>query len=90
MELLDVVASGIVTVINHCRRGRLPESSFPLQRAASHSHRQLHGLKLRCSEAGQGPYRNFTQEENAMAWTTPKIVEVCVGMEVTSYESAEI
>ena len=25
-----------------------------------------------------------------MAWTTPRIVEVCVGMEVTSYESAEI
>jgi len=25
-----------------------------------------------------------------MSWTTPVIVEVCVGMEVTSYESAEI
>jgi len=25
-----------------------------------------------------------------MAWTTPVIVEVCVGMEVTSYSSAEI
>ncbi|MBM3575080.1 MAG: pyrroloquinoline quinone precursor peptide PqqA [Methylocystaceae bacterium] len=25
-----------------------------------------------------------------MAWTTPVIVEVCVGMEVTSYASAEI
>jgi len=25
-----------------------------------------------------------------MAWTTPVIVEVCVGMEVTAYESAEI
>jgi coenzyme PQQ precursor peptide PqqA len=30
------------------------------------------------------------QEENAMVWTTPRIVEVCVGMEVTSYESAEL
>lgn len=27
---------------------------------------------------------------NEMAWTTPVIVEVCVGMEITSYESAEI
>jgi coenzyme PQQ precursor peptide PqqA len=27
--------------------------------------------------------------ENKMAWTTPRIVEVTVGMEVTSYESAE-
>ncbi|MBV8567481.1 MAG: pyrroloquinoline quinone precursor peptide PqqA [Methylobacteriaceae bacterium] len=25
-----------------------------------------------------------------MSWTTPVVVEVCVGMEVTSYESAEI
>ncbi|MCC0003119.1 MAG: pyrroloquinoline quinone precursor peptide PqqA [Hyphomicrobiales bacterium] len=25
-----------------------------------------------------------------MAWTTPEVTEVCVGMEVTSYESAEI
>ncbi|WP_084679284.1 pyrroloquinoline quinone precursor peptide PqqA [Methylocystis sp. ATCC 49242] len=25
-----------------------------------------------------------------MAWTTPVIVEVCVGMEVTCYSSAEI
>ncbi|WP_408631772.1 pyrroloquinoline quinone precursor peptide PqqA [Methylocystis borbori] len=25
-----------------------------------------------------------------MAWTSPQIVEICVGMEVTSYESAEI
>jgi coenzyme PQQ precursor peptide PqqA len=25
-----------------------------------------------------------------MAWTTPEICEVCVGMEVTSYESAEV
>jgi coenzyme PQQ precursor peptide PqqA len=25
-----------------------------------------------------------------MAWTTPVIEEVCVGMEVTSYSSAEV
>jgi len=25
-----------------------------------------------------------------MTWTTPEICEVCVGMEVTSYASAEI
>ncbi|HXY57317.1 MAG TPA: pyrroloquinoline quinone precursor peptide PqqA [Methylocystis sp.] len=25
-----------------------------------------------------------------MTWTAPVIVEICVGMEVTSYESAEI
>jgi len=29
-------------------------------------------------------------EEYIMAWTTPVDSEVCVGMEVTSYSSAEI
>lgn len=33
---------------------------------------------------------SFWMEEMNMAWTTPVIVEVCVGMEITSYESAEI
>lgn len=28
--------------------------------------------------------------EDVMAWTTPIIEEICLGMEVTSYESAEI
>jgi coenzyme PQQ precursor peptide PqqA len=36
------------------------------------------------------PYRGIAQEERNMAWTTPTVTEVCVGMEVTSYESAEI
>ena len=31
-----------------------------------------------------------TQREWNMAWTTPEVVEVCVGMEVTSYSSAEV
>ncbi len=30
------------------------------------------------------------QMEEIMAWTTPIVAEVCVGMEVTSYELAEI
>ncbi|MCW6507789.1 pyrroloquinoline quinone precursor peptide PqqA [Lichenifustis flavocetrariae] len=28
--------------------------------------------------------------EEIMAWTTPVVTEVCIGMEVTSYESASI
>ena len=32
----------------------------------------------------------FLPMEEAMAWSTPCVTEVCVGMEVTSYESAEI
>jgi coenzyme PQQ precursor peptide PqqA len=31
-----------------------------------------------------------TLRERNMSWTTPVIVEVCIGMEVTSYVSAEI
>jgi coenzyme PQQ precursor peptide PqqA len=34
--------------------------------------------------------RFLLTEEMNMAWTAPVIVEVCVGMEITSYESAEI
>jgi coenzyme PQQ precursor peptide PqqA len=30
------------------------------------------------------------QREWNMAWSTPEVVEVCVGMEVTSYSSAEV
>jgi coenzyme PQQ precursor peptide PqqA len=33
---------------------------------------------------------NTMLEEDAMIWTSPTVEEVCVGMEVTSYESAEI
>ena len=33
---------------------------------------------------------NVSNGGNTMAWSTPVIVEVCVGMEVTSYASAEI
>ena len=29
-------------------------------------------------------------EEDDMKWTKPSVREMCVGMEVTSYESAEI
>ncbi len=34
-------------------------------------------------------YNGFILEEDMMAWSTPSVTEVCVGMEVTSYESAE-
>jgi coenzyme PQQ precursor peptide PqqA len=36
------------------------------------------------------PFLRTYHKEEIMAWTTPTLVEVCVGMEVTSYESAEI
>ncbi len=32
----------------------------------------------------------FQFGENAMTWTAPEVCEVCCGMEVTSYMSAEI
>ncbi len=33
---------------------------------------------------------NGELKEDYMTWTTPIVEEVCLGMEVTSYESAEI
>ncbi|MBV1707630.1 MAG: pyrroloquinoline quinone precursor peptide PqqA [Hyphomicrobiales bacterium] len=38
----------------------------------------------------QAQHRACSKEEIIMAWTTPEVTEVCVGMEVTSYESAEL
>jgi len=35
-------------------------------------------------ETGEKPEGNYV-----MAWTKPTLVEVCIGMEVTGYESAE-
>ncbi len=29
-------------------------------------------------------------EEHIMAWNTPVVEEICLGMEITSYQSAEI
>jgi coenzyme PQQ precursor peptide PqqA len=45
---------------------------------------------FRVEQAGCSLGLSFPTEETTMAWTTPVIVEVCVGMEITSYESAEI
>jgi coenzyme PQQ precursor peptide PqqA len=35
-------------------------------------------------------WSSATPRRNAMAWSAPIVSEICVGMEVTSYESAEI
>lgn len=43
-----------------------------------------------CQERREIPPRLWKLKELAMAWTAPVVTEVCVGMEVTSYESAEI
>ena len=42
------------------------------------------------AQCGQGFVSLANSLEEIMAWTTPEITEVCVGMEVTSYASAEI
>ena len=45
-------------------------------------------LELAGEKAGREAYAK--QLEEPMAWTTPTIVEVCVGMEITAYKLAEI
>jgi coenzyme PQQ precursor peptide PqqA len=52
-------------------------------------------LSLQRNPASLATYKqeaavNVSNGGNTMAWSTPVIVEVCVGMEVTSYASAEI
>ena len=32
----------------------------------------------------------LSEREMNMAWTTPKIVEICVGLEINSYACAEV
>jgi coenzyme PQQ precursor peptide PqqA len=32
----------------------------------------------------------YSEEEALMAWKTPKVVEICVGLEINSYVCAEI
>jgi coenzyme PQQ precursor peptide PqqA len=37
-----------------------------------------------------GPARRETQGVEDMSWNTPVVVEVCAGMEVTAYLSAQM
>ncbi|MBV9908404.1 MAG: pyrroloquinoline quinone precursor peptide PqqA [Hyphomicrobiales bacterium] len=39
---------------------------------------------------GRNGARKTLEGNDAMAWSTPEVREVCVGMEVTSYLSAEM
>jgi coenzyme PQQ precursor peptide PqqA len=33
--------------------------------------------------------RSVEEEESIMAWTTPKLVEICIGLEINGYLPAE-
>ena len=52
------------------------------------------GIKARAAESSRRvPHQRDPQtrrRNDAMAWSTPEVREVCVGMEVTSYLSAEM
>ena len=44
-----------------------------------------------CEAEGKSGFRREPHyEETAMSWNTPVVIEVCAGMEVTAYLSAEI
>ncbi len=43
-----------------------------------------------CSGSRENGARKIAEGNDAMAWSTPEVREVCVGMEVTSYLSAEM
>jgi len=43
---------------------------------------------------GDGAFKEWgivpaTKEKNAMSWTTPRLIEVCVGLEINGYLPAE-
>jgi coenzyme PQQ precursor peptide PqqA len=39
--------------------------------------------------AGAAAIPRLSQEENTMAWTTPTLVEICIGLEINGYLPAE-
>lgn len=46
-------------------------------------------LSARALELIQGATRKDRLKGNAMAWTTPILVEICVGLEINGYLPAE-
>jgi len=62
--------------LRHCRGGRLSEPAVG---------RRVSALRIPC-------YRRVTiiRQETVMKWTTPKVVEICVGMEINCYACAEL
>ena len=59
------------------RAARMPE---PLRRIEPQG-------KFGCWVAAGGRARLF--KENTMAWTTPALVEICIGLEINGYLPAE-
>ena len=39
--------------------------------------------------APEPPVKSAVERENAMAWTTPTLVEICIGLEINGYLPAE-
>jgi coenzyme PQQ precursor peptide PqqA len=48
--------------------------------------RTLIRQRRRCAQSGSAPQ---AQEETTMAWTTPILVEICIGLEINGYLPAE-
>jgi coenzyme PQQ precursor peptide PqqA len=46
-------------------------------------------LGQRTGRCGVGFVTNDSQRIHAMAWTTPTLVEICVGLEINGYLPAE-
>ena len=74
-------------------RNRWP-ASFRNAWPASSESASKRGIKARAAESSRRvPHQRDPQtrrRNDAMAWSTPEVREVCVGMEVTSYLSAEM
>jgi coenzyme PQQ precursor peptide PqqA len=43
-----------------------------------------------CAKLGlEAPAKTALERENAMTWTTPTLVEICIGLEINGYLQAE-
>ena len=57
---------------------------------------RLRGFGTQTTLKGNGPVscrvtrQNKTRRGNVMAWTTPTLVEICIGLEINGYLPAEI
>lgn len=47
--------------------------------------RRVFDLRIPCY-----PTVTIIRQETVMKWTTPKVVEICVGMEINCYACAEL
>ena len=92
MTLTNCPKARSASIYDHCQ-ARLMDAPASTPRCIELIFVSREGIKARVAELTRcAPHqRAQTRRRNdAMVWSTPEVREVCVGMEVTSYLSAEM